>query len=130
MEERDSITKNLPIHGFVKNFDESDHLHVYGSDRLAILQLVDKEPRLGEQLDPDYAYLKAEVVWAVREEMARKIEDVLARRIRILFLDARASLRMAPEVASILAEELGWDDVKTSNEIQEFVDLANGYILK
>ena len=48
------------------------------------------------QLDAALPYVEAEVVWAVREEMARTVEDVLARRTRALLLDARASLRAAP----------------------------------
>ena len=129
LEERECITANMPLHGYVKNFDRKDHLHVYGGDRLAINQLVESDKSLGEKLDPDYKYIKAEVVWAVREEMARKLEDFLARRIRILFLDARASLRMAPAVAEIMAAELGKDENWVRTELAEYEALARHYIL-
>ena len=75
-------------------------------------------------------FIKAEVLWAVKEEMARKVEDVLARRMRVLLLDARASIRMAPKVAKIMAEYLGHDQAWIDKEIEEFTQLANRYILK
>jgi glycerol-3-phosphate dehydrogenase len=129
-EERETITRYMPLHGYVKNFNENDHLHVYGSDRLAILQMIEDRPELSEKLDPEYPYLRAEVVWAVKEEMARKIEDVLARRIRMLFLDARASIRMAPEVVKLMATEMLKDDDWIKTEIAEYNTLAKRYILE
>ena len=60
-----------------------------------------------EKLDPDFEYTKADVVNAVRNEMAQTIEDVLARRTRILFLDAEAAIRLAPKISEIMASELG-----------------------
>ena len=63
-------------------------------------------PALARQLDSQLPYTEAEALWAARSEMARSVEDVLARRTRALFLNARAALRMAPRVATILAEEL------------------------
>jgi glycerol-3-phosphate dehydrogenase len=126
---RDCITAHMPLHGYVKNFDRKDHLYVYGGDRLAINQLIERDVSLGDKLDAEYPYLKAEVVWAVREEMARKIEDFLARRIRILFLDARASIRMAPIVAEIMADELSKDNQWIKDELADYTNLASGYIL-
>ena len=52
-------------------------------------------------------YAGAEVVWAAREEMARTVEDVLARHTRALFLNARAAVEMAPQVAALMAREPG-----------------------
>lgn len=127
---RKCITQDMPIHGYVKNFDPKDHLHVYGADRLAILQMIEDQPELGELLDEQYPYLKAEVAWAVREEMARKIEDVLGRRLRVLFLDARACLRMAPKVAELLRQAMNKDEEWEKKEIEDFNQLANQYILK
>ncbi len=128
-EERDTITRYMPLHGYVKNFDQEDHLYVYGSDRLAILQMIEDEPALGEKLDKDYPYLKAEVIWAVKEEMARKVEDVLARRIRMLFLDTKVSVKIAPLVAELMAKQLKKDNNWIKSEIREFSDLAKNYIL-
>src|SRR6478609_1626896 len=86
------VTEHLSIHGNRKNnaTDFENHLFIYGTDNDAILQLQEKEPKLKEKLHPDYNYTLAEVVWAIREEMAITVEDVLARRVRLLFLDARA----------------------------------------
>lgn len=129
LDEQPSVTKNMPIHGYVQYLEEDDDLRFYGTDRLRILKLVNSNPSLGEKLHPKLNFIKAEVVWAVREEMARNIEDVLARRVRALFLDARASIEMAPEVARLIATELGWDDTKVSQEIEAYKELAKGYIL-
>ncbi|WP_020533431.1 glycerol-3-phosphate dehydrogenase/oxidase [Flexithrix dorotheae] len=130
LEEKPSITKNMPIHGYVKNFDPDDHLHVYGSDRLAILQLIEENPDLGNKIHENLDFTKAEVVWAIKEEMARKVEDILARRVRALFLDARASIELAEKVAIIMAKELGKDKAWIRNEVKEYTALAEGYILK
>jgi glycerol-3-phosphate dehydrogenase len=58
------------------------------------------------------------------------VEDVLARRTRALFLNARAAIRMAPRVAQILAKELGRDQQWQENQIQLFEELAKGYLVK
>jgi glycerol-3-phosphate dehydrogenase len=61
--------------------------------------------------------------------MARSVEDVLARRLRALFLDARAAIEMAPAVASLVGDELGWDAERRAREIEDFRRLAEGYML-
>ena len=73
--------------------------------------------------------MKVEVVWAARHEMARTVEDVLARRVRVLFLDARKSIEMAPQVAKILAKELHKDKDWINKQIEDYTTLAKGYIL-
>ena len=75
-----------------------------------------------------YDYTVAEVVWAVREEMAREVEDVLARRVRLLFVDAREAIKAAPLVAEVMAKELGKDQVWIGEEVKEFTELAENYI--
>ena len=129
LEERPCITKNMPIHGYAQHYDHRDHLHVYGSDRAAILQIIEESPLLGEKLHADLDYLGAEVLWAVKEEMARTVEDVLARRVRALFMDARASMEMAPKVAAIMAEKLGRDQDWIDHQISQYQQLALRYIL-
>jgi glycerol-3-phosphate dehydrogenase len=57
----------------------------------------------------------AEVAWAIRYEMARTIDDVLARRVRLLFLDARAAIASCEKVARLLAKELDHDEAWTQN---------------
>jgi len=81
-------------------------------------------------MHPALPYCAAEVVWAAREEMARSVEDVLARRTRALFLNARAAIQMAPRVAQILAKELGRNQQWQENQIQLFEELAKGYLVK
>ena len=65
---------------------------------------------------------------AARVEMARTVEDVLARRTRALFLDAKASMDAAPAVARILAKELGRDSAWEAAQVKEFTELARGYL--
>jgi glycerol-3-phosphate dehydrogenase len=126
--ERPCVTRALNIHGFHEHADRFGDLAVYGSDAPAILDLIRRVPSLGDRLDPALPYVAAEVVWAAREEMARTIEDILARRTRALFLNARSALAMAPRVASLLAEELGRDDAWKLAQIEAFTSLARGYL--
>lgn len=130
LEERPCITKNMPIHGYARNVQEIDHLQVYGSDRAAILQLIDDRPELAEKLHPNLDYIGAEVVWAVTEEMARTVEDVLARRVRALFMDARASIEMALKVAQLMATEMNKDQRWIDEQLEEYIALAGNYILE
>ncbi|QNE39277.1 glycerol-3-phosphate dehydrogenase/oxidase [Hymenobacter sp. NBH84] len=125
-----SQTAHLPIHGALATTDRSNHLYVYGSDQPALQQLVAAEPTLGEKLDPTLEFLKAEVVWAARYELARTVEDVLARRVRVLFLDAQAAIRMAPEVAALLARELGHDARWEQEQVAAFGKVAQHYVLQ
>lgn len=125
---RPCITKKIPLHGYMKNPDWSDPLHVYGSDAEAIRELMKNFPEGERFLHPDFPYTFAEVVWAVREEMARTIEDVLARRTRMLFLDAKAALQCAPSVAKIMADELKKDKTWIENQVQAFREVAYRFI--
>jgi glycerol-3-phosphate dehydrogenase len=79
-------------------------------------------------LDPQLPSIGAEVVWAARAEMARTVEDVLARRTRALFLNAQAAIRMAPTVAGVLARELGRDEKWQSGQIETFNQVAHGFL--
>jgi len=129
LEERPSITKSLRIHGWLKNVDKNDPLYFYGSEKIAIIKLIEEQPVLGEKLCDELPNIKAEIVWHVRNEMARTVEDVLARRIRALLLDAKASIKMAPVVAKILAEELGKTPEWEKQQVDEYTKLANEYLL-
>ena len=81
-------------------------------------------------MHPALPYCGAEAVWAARHEMARTVEDVLARRTRALFLNARAAVAMAPRVAELMAKELGRDASWQANQVRHFRELANGYLVK
>jgi len=106
-------------------------LSYYGSDRVVLEETVlAEDPALGDPIHPAFPYIKAEVVWAVRHEMARTVEDFLARRVRALFLDARASIGMAPAVAQIMARELGRDAAWVRVQVEEYTELAKGYIVE
>jgi len=83
---------------------------------------------LEEKLHPALPYLEAEVVWAVREEMARTVEDVLSRRTRALLLNARAAMAVAPRVAELMARELGRDAAWERAEVEAFLGLAQQYL--
>jgi glycerol-3-phosphate dehydrogenase len=126
---KECVTENLRIHGWLKNVDMSDPLHYYGSDRVEITKLTKEKPELGEPLHKRLPYLKAEVVWGTRNEMAMTIEDILSRRTRALLLDAKASVEMAPEVARLMAEELGEDNAWQKKQVDEYIELAKDYIL-
>jgi len=130
LDERKCVTRNMPVHGFVANVDFNDHLYIYGSDRIQLQKLQDINPQWSEQLHPNLPFTGVEVIWAVRNEMARTLEDVLARRVRALFLDARASIEMCPEVAKLMAAELGYDETWIKNQIAEYISLAKGYMLE
>ncbi|MFV5683991.1 FAD-dependent oxidoreductase [Flavobacterium sp. GB2R13] len=123
-------TKDFKIHGYTLNQDLTDPLHQYGSDAEGIRELALENPKWVEKLHHDYPFIKAEVIWAVRHEMARKVEDVLARRLRILFLDARAALQMAPETAQLLATEREKPNSWVQEQIKDFEVLAKGYWLE
>jgi len=130
LDEKLSVTANMPIHGYVKNFEKTDHLHFYGSDAIKIRELIRNNRKLGQILVQGYPYLVAEVVWAVREEMARTVEDFLARRTRLLLLDARVSIDAAPVVAKIMAGELGYRRKWQKEQVDKYIALAKEYILE
>jgi len=124
-------TKNLSIHGnmSVEKVDRTDHLYIYGSDIPAIKALESEKPEFAEKIHPNYDFSVAEVIWAIRNEMAESIEDVLARRVRLLFLDARAAMDSASRVADIFVSERDWEEERKQKEISDFLSLAEGYIL-
>ena len=92
------------------------------------MKLMAENPEYGKKLSDKYDYTVAEVVWAVREEMAQEVEDVLARRVRLLFVDAREAMKAAPLVAEVMAKELGKDQAWIDEEVKEFTELAENYI--
>jgi glycerol-3-phosphate dehydrogenase len=130
------ITRNLRIHGYLapeinpqQDTDQRDRdpLGVYGTDASSIRVLANLHPEFAAQLDPDLPIIGAEIVFAAREEMARTLEDALARRTRALFLNARAAAHMAPAAAKLLARELGCDSAWADNQVETFLALAAQY---
>jgi glycerol-3-phosphate dehydrogenase len=102
-----SRTEHLSIHG-AGGVDDT-MWSAYGADAPAARALASENPQLEQPLHPRLPYRLSQVTWAVREEMACTLEDVLARRTRALILDARASLEAAPGAAELMAKLLGRD---------------------
>ncbi len=92
----------------------------FGSNASAVLDLIDEDESLRERLVPDLPYLRAEVVYACRAEMAMTLEDVLARRTRIILEDAERGAGVAPEVAAMMARELGWSSDQTRAQVEQY----------
>jgi len=124
-----SKTRDLAIHGSLQGLNSDEHLYFYGSDRNKVLELSNENPEWRKKLHTGYDYLQSEVIWAVRYEMARTVEDVLARRIRLLFLDARVAIEAAPVVAKLMAEELNKDIAWQEEQVSSFTKLAQAYLL-
>jgi len=132
-------TRDLRIHGYLDSVagrsgadiegwrSAFDALAVYGTDAEAIRGLAQSDAALGEPLDADLPYTGAEIVWAAREEMARTVEDALARRTRALFLNAKSAMAMTPAVARLLARELGRGEDWVEAQVNEFEKLADQY---
>ncbi len=126
--ERPCVTAELRIHGFHQQTEGFGELKMYGSDAPAIRELERAEPSLAERLDAALPYTGAQVVWAARMEMARTVEDSLARRCRALFLNAAAAMRMAPAAAVLMARELGRDEAWQRSQVTAFQALARHYL--
>ena len=129
IEPRKCVTRKLHVHGYRPNPDLTNHMYVYGSDEPAILNMIKENPALGEKLSEKYGYTVAEVLWAVREEMALTVDDVLARRVRLLFVDAREAEKAAPRVAEIMAAELGRDQAWIDEQVKAFTEIARNYYI-
>jgi glycerol-3-phosphate dehydrogenase len=129
LDRRSCVTRCLKIHGFQPHAERFGRLAVYGSDAGAIQELARSDASLGHPLHPDLPYCGAEVIWATRQEMARTVEDVLARRTRAVFLSARAALDMAPRVAELMAGELGHNQTWKSEQVKAFLDMAKSFVV-
>jgi glycerol-3-phosphate dehydrogenase len=127
---RPCVTETLRIHGWLKQVDPDDPLHVYGSDAPEVRHIARDTRALGEPLHDRLPLTGARIVWAVRREMARTVEDVLARRTRALLLDARASVEVAPEVAKIMARQLKRGRKWQKEQVAAFGSVAEGYIVE
>lgn len=126
-----SVTKNLKIYGSYSSYKSHNlYWNKYGEDEYHIKKLIEKNPLLGVSLiskDSSSYYTEAEVVWMVRYEMARTIEDVLARRFRLLFLNAKKAIDVAPRVAALMAKELSRDEKWEQSQVTAFKKLAMQY---
>ena len=125
-----SQTIELKIHGWTADSTGAapEWEQVYGSDLPMLRAISAEDSSLNELLHPRLPFRAREVVWSARNEMARTVEDVLARRTRALFLDARAAIEAAPVVASLLARELNRSDDWRTRDLSDFLGVAKGYI--
>ena len=121
-------TETMKLHGWMKKVDFNDPLYYYGSDAAAIRYLQDQG--YSQLIHPELPYTVAEVAWAVLNEMAMTVEDVLARRTRALFLDAKSAIEAAPLVADIMMKEMNKDEAWKQQQLKEFNEVAEGYLLK
>lgn len=129
LEPRRSVTGDLRIHGYVSAPPTPGPLSVYGADAAAIEALMQERPEYAEPLHERLPVRVAQVVWAARREMARTVEDVLARRTRCLILNAAASIEAAPRTAEILSQELHRDEAWKRSQIEAYASLARGYLM-
>jgi glycerol-3-phosphate dehydrogenase len=125
---RQCVTADLRLHGWTDR-PGNGPLAKYGADAPEVARLVAERPAWGEPLHARLPERLGEVVWSVRFESARTVEDVLARRSRTLFHDARTAIEAAPRVATVLAEELDRDDAWRDRQVRDFRTLAEGYLL-
>lgn len=130
--ERPCVTEHLPLHGCTGRDDPAlpaaGHMQMYGADAAEVEAFLDEDPARRALLHPRLPYFAGQIVWAARYEMARTLEDALARRTRSLLLDARASIDAAPQAAALMAAELGRDQQWIDQQVAAYRTLALGYL--
>jgi glycerol-3-phosphate dehydrogenase len=130
--ERPCATENLHLYGWMSREDpglaQDMHLQMYGSHADAVQAFLEQSEGRTALLHESLPYRVGQIIWAVRREMARTVEDVLARRTRSLLFDARAAMEAAPLVAEKLAEELGRDAAWQQEQVETFCETARGYL--
>ena len=122
-------SENLQIHGYHLHAGKFGVLESYGSDAPELESILDEEKGYSEPLHPKMRPLTGEIVWAVRHEMARTVEDFLARRTRSLLLDAKSSMEMTEKTAKIMAKELKKKKSWIKNQVAEYQKLADDYLV-
>jgi glycerol-3-phosphate dehydrogenase len=129
LEPQSCVTTELAIHGAHPHAERFGDLAHYGSDAVRIRSMLESDVALEAKVHPKLPLTRAEVVWMARQEMARTVDDVLARRSRCLLFDARAALESAPEIGEILARELGRDRAWIERQVEEFTEVASHYVV-
>lgn len=122
-----SGTATMHIHGYSENTNWQHPFYYYGSDE-AFLESQVKAAK-SDWLSEELHIHPQQVVWAVHYEMARTVEDFLSRRTRALFLDAAESRRIAPDVANIMAIELGESETWKAAQLAAFNQVSEKYLL-
>jgi glycerol-3-phosphate dehydrogenase len=127
LEKAKCVTSNLKLATRTRN-NTSGRLHIYGDNSTDIEKIILENPESGKSIDPRLPYTRAEILWICRNEMPLSIEDILARRTRSLFLNARASSDIAPEVADLMANEFGYDQKWKEEQLESYRSLVKNYI--
>jgi glycerol-3-phosphate dehydrogenase len=128
MSEKECVTRNLRIHGYKETNDYAASLYYYGTDETGIKAMINNDKSLAEVIHPSLPYIKAEIVWAVQNEMCMTVEDALSRRTRALLLDAKAAIESALLVANMMAKEMGKDEHWIKEQINSFISVAKNYL--
>lgn len=126
LETRICKTKEIMLEDCNETIKYGHRLSVYGTKAQEIIALEEKE-EYAKKIHKDYPYTYAQVYWALEYEMAQNLEDILARRIRLLFIDAKASEECAKEVGKFVAKHANWNENKLYEEVQNFINLARHY---
>ncbi|KVC30833.1 glycerol-3-phosphate dehydrogenase/oxidase [Burkholderia pseudomultivorans] len=93
----------------------------YGTEARFVSDIADATPSLLAPIVDGLPYSEAEVVYAVRHEFARSVDDVLSRRTRARLMARDASARAAPRVGAILKAELGLSDAAVASQVRDYV---------
>ena len=124
-----SNTAKIKLHGAIDPRKTKLSFPQYGKDSSFLDHMIEKDPSLSQYIHPELPYKKVQILWAIQNEMARSIEDILARRTRALFLNAKAAIEAAPIIANMLAKEFSkdknWEDRQTLN----FIAIAQTYLV-
>jgi len=129
LDDQPSVTKTLNIHGYHQHAQQFESLADYGADALEIKRLMDSDTNLAKSICHEPTIYAAEVIWTVRHEMARTVEDFLARRTRLLLLDAKKSMQIVPTVARLMASEMNKSESWLDSQVSDYNDLARNYLL-
>jgi len=127
LEKQNCITSELKLSTLTAGYS-ANRLNIYGDKYFEIEKLIYDHPKLGIPIDPRFPYTRAEIIWICRNEMPLTIEDMLARRTRALFQNARASSEIAVEIAAIMAKELGYDTKWQEDQIELYNQFVKNYI--
>jgi glycerol-3-phosphate dehydrogenase len=123
LEANECKTKELAI-----QTDFNSPLYYYGSDQEFILQMIKTGEAAAGFIHPALPFVKAEIIWAVQQEMCMTVEDFLSRRTRALLLDAKSAIESAPLVARIMAKEMQKDENWMEDQLASFNSIAKNYL--
>ena len=126
LSERKCNTETLPIFGFDPTTNWDDPLHFYGTEAKKVEAM---DLNGNKSLSSKLFITKNQICWAIKNEMAITLEDVLARRTRCLFLDAYETEKIAPKVAEIMAFELKKEKKWVIQELKNFNLILKNYQL-